>query len=291
MEVANINGTSMNNNNNNIRMLIVNEGDEAVVDQTIGRTLSSLPVTNLQRYSNSRIFRSPDVEHVELTYVWAQPRLLSGVSLWRHNMSDTATWRVELFEDIAMTILLNDSLIMPAVRQKALGELEFLIDPLVSAVSDARFQSSDYWFEDNLVGAMRITLIDVDNSVGHIDVTRIYVGRALQPNVNFSYGHSLGWLSATKKKRTNGGTLYARKQARPRQLTFTLDWLSESDRPHFFNAINKTGDDTDWYVSMYPETGGQKEQHYAFACMFTSLPQFTSTFNNNYQGSYALEEA
>lgn len=277
--------------NKNIRMLIVNDGDDAVVNQTIGSAIPTLPLTNLQRYSNSRIFRSTNINQVQFTYKWVQPRILSGVSLWRHNMSDTATWRVELFEDMAMTVLLKDSLVMPAVQQKALGELEFLIDPLVSDVSDARFQSSDFWFDDNLIGAMRITLVDVDNSVGHIDVTRIYVGRALQPSVNFSYGHSLGWLSATKKKRTSGGTLYAKKQARPRKTTFTLDWLSEADRPHFFNAINKTGDDTDWYVSMYPEIGGQKEQHYAFACMFTSLPEFTSTFNNNYQGSYALEEA
>lgn len=275
----------------NIRMLIVNDGDDATVNQTIGSAVPTLPIENIQLYSNSRIFRSIDIDQVQFTYTWVQPRILSGVSLWRHNMSDTATWRVELFEDVAMTTLIKDSLAIPAIQQKTLGELEFLIDPLVSDVSDSRFQSSDYWFDDCLVGAMRITLIDVDNPKSHIDVSRIYVGRALQPSINFSYGHSLGWLSTTKKKRTSGGTLYAKKKARPRQITFNLDWLSEADRPHFFNAINKTGDDTDWYISMYPEAGGQKEQHYAFACMFTSLPKFTATFNNNYQGSYALEEA
>lgn len=277
--------------NNNIRMLIVNDGDEAVVAQTIGTAVATLPLANLQLYSNSRVFRSTDIAQVQFTYKWVQPRILSGVSLWRHNMSDTSTWRIELFEDVAMTTLIKDSLVIPAVQQKTLGELEFLIDPLVSSVSDARFQSSDFWFDSCLIGAMRITLVDVDNTIGHIDVTRIYVGRALQPSTNFSYGHSLGWLSSTKKKRTSGGSLYAKKQARPRKIKFDLDWLSEQDRPHFFNAINKVGDDTDWYVSMYPGVGGQKEQHYAFACMFTLLPQFTSNFNNNYQGSYALEEA
>ncbi len=277
--------------NKNVRMLIVNDGDEADVNQTIGTAVTTLPLSNLQIYTNSRLFRSNDIAKVQFTYTWIQPRILSGISLWRHNMSDTSTWRVELFEDIAMTKLIIDSLDMPAIQQKALGELEFLIDPLVSDVGEGRFQSSDYWFDDCLISAMRVTLIDPNNTQGHIDVTRIYVGRALQPSINFSYGHSIGWLSTTKKKRTSGGTLYAKKQARPRQVTFTLDWISEQDRPHFFNAINKTGDDTDWYVSMYPEAGGQKEQHYAFACMFTSLPKFTSGFTNNYQGSYALEEA
>jgi len=277
--------------NNNVRMIIVNDGDDASLSQTIGSEIATLPLSNLQVYSNSRLFRSANIAQVQFVYSWVQPRILSGVALWRHNMSDTATWRVELFSDIAMTNLVKDSLVVPSVQQKALGELEFLIDPLVSDVNDARFQSSDFWFNDCLVSAMRITLVDVDNAFGHIDVTRIYAGRALQPTINFSYGHSIGWLSSTKKKRTAGGTLYAKKRARPRQLNFGLHWLSDADMPHFFNAINKTGDDTDWYVSLYPEIGGQKEQHYAFACMFTSLPKFTLNFNNNYQGNYALEEA
>ena len=195
-------------------MLIVNDGDDATVNQTVGTAVATLPLSNLQLYSNSRIFRSTDIAQVQFTYTWVQPRILSGVSLWRHSMSDTSTWRVELFEDVGMTTLIEDSLIMPAVQQKALGELEFLIDPLVSDGSDARFQSSDFWFNDCLVGAMRITLADTNNIKGHIDVTRIYVGRAQQPKVNFSFGHALGWLSTTKKKRTSGGTLYAKKTSK-----------------------------------------------------------------------------
>lgn len=277
--------------NKNIRMLIVNDADEATITQSTGTAVATLPLSNVQLYSNSRVFRTTDINQVVLALTWTEPKVLSGVSLWRHTLSIAGTWRVEVFADIAMTQLLKDSTTLQAVKQKALGEIDWIIDPLVSAVDDNKYQGSDFWFDDVAAQAVRITLIDPTNINGFFDVTRLYVGRALQPNINFSYGHTFGWASKAEKKRTAGGTAFAKKRARPRSLSFDLKWLNEFDRPHFVNAINLTGDDTDWYVSMFPGTGGQKERQYAMACMFTALPDVTADFNNNYQMPYTLEEA
>lgn len=276
---------------NNVRMIIVNEADDATISQSIGTAFSTLPLTHVQLYSNSRVFRSPDINQVQFSLTWTVPKILSGFALWRHNMSSSSTWRIEVFADQAMTQLMYDSNTLQAVEQKAIGELDWLIDPLVSAAVESRYQSSDHWFDDIAAQAVRVTINDPDNEKGFIDITRIYVGRAIQPAINFSYGHSFGWLSQAQAKRTAGGTRFNKKEARPRKVGFSLDYISEQDRPHFVNAINKTGDDTDWYISMFPALGGQKERHYAFACMFTTLPTFTGSNNNTFSSGYEIEEA
>jgi len=271
-------------------MLIVNDADKAVINQTIGTEIATLPLSNVQKYSNSRVFRTMDIAQTQFTMKWIEPVIMSGVVLWRNNFSNSATWHIEIFSDEAMTTLLYDSLVLPAVEQKTLGEIDWLIDPLVASVVDMKLRACDHWFDDISVQAMRITLVDPDNEHGFIDIGRIYAGRALQPRFNFSYGHKSGWKSQTKQKRTSGGSGFAKKKARPRAFSFTLDWLNDSDRPHFYNAIQQTGDDTDWYISMFPGVGGQKERNYAMACMFDDLPEFTADFFNNYKAPFNVGE-
>lgn len=275
----------------NVRMLMVNDADTATIVQSIGSEVATLPLSNVQNPSNARTFRSVDFAQVQLVMTWQEPVLMSGVVLNRINVSTTGTWRVELFSDIAMTVLLKDSLVMQAVEQKSLGEIDWLIDPLVSAVVEMKIRACNYWFDDVAVQAVRITVVDADNEYGFVDIGRIYAGRALQPSVNFSYGHKAGWISQTQKKRTAGGSVYAKKKARPRKLSFSLKYLNEMDRPHFYNAIQRIGDDTAWYISMFPGLGGQKEDNYAMACMFENLPEFDAAFYNNYKTDFTVGEA
>lgn len=275
----------------NVRMLMVNDADTATLSQTIGTEVATLPLSNVQLPSNSRTFRTMDHAQVQIVMTWASPVLLSGVVLNRINVSDGATWRVEVFSDVAMTSLIHDSLVLQAVEQKSLGELEFLIDPLVSAVVSMKITACDHWFESGIAQAVRITIIDANNSNGFIDVGRIFAGRALQPKVNFSYGHKSGWISQTEKRRTSGGSVHVKKKARPRKLSFSLEYLNEIDRPHFYNAIQRVGDDTAWYISMFPGVGGQKERQYAMSGMFQNLPDIDAVFHNNFSTAFEIGEA
>ncbi|OUR62063.1 hypothetical protein A9Q74_06335 [Colwellia sp. 39_35_sub15_T18] len=275
----------------NVRMLMVNDADTAALSLATGSEVATLPLTNVQLPSNSRTFRSLDIAQVQIVMTWQNPVLLSGVALNRINVSDGATWRVEVFSDVAMTTLIHDSLVLQAVQQKNLGELEFLIDPLVSAVVSMKITACDYWFESGIAQAVRITIIDVNNANGFIDIGRIFAGRALQPKINFSYGHKSGWISQTEKRRTAGGSVHAKKKARPRKLSFSLKYLDELDRPHFYNAIQRVGDDTTWYISMFPGVGGQKERQYAMSCMFEILPEIDGAFYNNFKADFTIREA
>jgi len=281
----------------NARMLIVNDFDDAELSLIAGGEVGSLPLSHLQVYSNSRHYRSTNTNEVQLTLTWQQPRILSGCALRRHNMSSSSTWRIEVFKDTALTDVGYDSNNLwptgkPAIEQKTLGELEWLVDPLVAKAVDAKYQDSDIWFDTQLAHGVRITLNDPDNVPGFIDLSRIYIGRALQPRVNFSYGHTMGWLAnPNKKKRSMGGTAFGKKAAKPRELKFALKHLNEQDRPHFVNAINLLDETTDWYVSMFPGAGGQKERHYAMACQFEVLPKFEGNFYNNFLSDYHLVEA
>lgn len=272
-------------------MLMVNDADTATITQTIGDEVATLPVTNVQNPSNSRVFRTMDIVQTQLLMTWPTPILMSGIALNRINMSNSGTWHVEVFSDIAMTNLVHDSLIKQVAEQKMLGEVEFFLDNLVPSVVEMKLRACDHWFEDVVTQAVRITLVDVNNEFGFIDISRIYAGIALQPKVNFSYGHKSGWISSTKQRRTNGGSVHAKKRAKPRKLAFALKYLTEMDRPHFYNALQQVGDDTSWYISMFPGVGGQKERHYAMACMFQSLPDIEAAYYNNFKTDFNVGEA
>jgi len=279
------------NINQNIRMLIINDANEAVLSQTVGNEVNTLPLANVKLNSHARTFRSLNHEHVQIVMHWQAPVMLSGLVLDHINASDTATWHVELFDDVGMSVKVYDSLVMPIVEQKTLGELEWLVDPLISKVVKTVTPSCEQWFDDVYASAVRITIKDPLNTDGFIDIRRIFAGRALQPRVNFSFGYKVGWIGQSQQRRTAGGGVHTKRNSRPRTLSFSLNYLTEMDRPYFHNAIQRVGDDVAWYVSMFPGVGGEKERHYAMSCFFIGLPDIEATFHNNFKLNFNVGEA
>ncbi len=275
----------------NIRMLVVNDFDDASVALKSGAAVSTLPASNLQIYNNSRIFRVTGSQFV-LAGNFADIRLISAFVLWRHNFTAAAQWRLELFANADQTgAVVFDTGMLNAMPQIVFGDWDWRIQPVVSSALDSwATKYTQHWFVPTFARSYRITVSDVLNPAGQLDMTRIYMGRHYVPSVNFSYGSQFAFGSAESQVRTDDGGLFSRASEAWRKVNFALEHLSEADRPGFIAALRHVRLNRDWFVSLYPESGGQKEIEHSFACKFTSLPGVTSVAYDRYSTSIALEE-
>lgn len=276
---------------NNIRMLVVNDFDEASVELVTGSAVATLPVTNLQFYNNSRIFRVTSTEFV-LKGDFTNIRLITALVLWRHNWTAAAKFRLELFGNADQTgSTVFDSGWVDALPQTTYGEWDWRLQPVVSSLLDGwATKYSQLWFGDVFASSYRLTVQDPLNESGQLDLTRIYMGRHYSPDVNFSWGSTFAFGSNETQQRTDDGGLFSNATATWRKVSFSLAYINEEDRPGLIAAIRHAKLSRDWFISLYPEEGTHKEIEHSFACKFTALPPVTSTSFNNSSTAVSVEE-
>ncbi len=276
-------------------MLMKNLWDSASASVTTGDAVSTLPLVHSQRYGRSLTTGiTPNETGLSvIEFNLAELSLVNGLVLYRHWLSNGAQWRLQLFEDLNCSgTELFDSGLVDAVPTKALGELNWLVDPLVSSAFDNwPFKFSQFWFDDCFAFSGRITLQDTEARDGIHEFDRVYLGRAFQPKVNFNYNSEFAWQQNTQQKQTAAGSVYAVDKPMTRQFSFQLSWIDELERPHISAAIQSAGLHKDWFISLYPQAGGLKEIEHAMSCKLSQLPVLSNPHYNNYTATYAVKEA
>jgi hypothetical protein len=280
---------------NKVRLLLKNKWDEAELVAVTGTEISTLPLTHSQLYGRSLTAGiTPDESGVSaIEFNLPELTLLSGFVLYRHWLSNSAKWRLELFDGLNCSgIKLFDSGLIDAIPTKTLGELDWLVDPLVASAFDTwPFKFSQLWFSDAFAFSGRMTLQDEYGRDGIHEFDRIYMGVTFQPSFNFSWGSEFAWQTTAKQKETAAGSVFAAAKPKTRQLAFSLDYILESERPHLSAAFQDVGISKDWFISLYPELGGIKEIEHAMAAKFTALPALINSAFNNYTIKYVVREA
>ncbi|EHR42741.1 hypothetical protein [Alishewanella jeotgali] len=276
----------------NLRIVAKNAFDDGSVMQIVGTGVTSLPPTNLQIYNNSKVFRSLSPEHTVLAGNFNDVELISACILWRHNLTNAAKIKLELFGlPNQQGTLIYDSGEIDAVAQITFADWDWRTQPVISGVLDEwDIRFSQLWLEPQFSRSYRLTITDPLNSNGHIDITRIYMGRHITPKVNFKYGNSWGLGSNEMQFRTDDGSLFSQNAPRWRQLNFTVANIPEGDRAGLLGAIRNVGKTKDFFISLYPEVGGQKEAESSFAGKFTTIPSLTANFYDNYTMPFSIEE-
>ena len=277
---------------NKLRMIAVNDIDSAALSVIDGVELATLPVTNLAEYDNSNTFRSESIADVAIKGVFDTFKLVTGCVLWRHNLSNTAKLRLELFDDEAQQSRVYDSGLIEATPTKSLQDWQWQVEPIVASVFDGwQTRYSQLWLDaQSFALSFKLTIQDPDNADGFIDVTRLYMGRHFEPDYNFSYGHSLGLSSNVEQFRTDDGSLLSPDKPLWRKASFALNYIQDADRAHLSNALRYVNTSKDCFISMFPGLNDQKELEYAFACKFTHIPTIQSITYNLYRSEFAIEE-
>lgn len=276
----------------NFRMIIKNEFDDCEVTPAIGTTVeTTLPIINMQKYSNSRVARFTTPDETKINGNFVSLKNINSFVIWRNNLSTQATIRLVLFASDNQTgAVVYDSGTVQAIESKALNELDWGIDELgASSYSGFKPVNSVLWFDPVVVKSFQLTIID--EALDFIDIARIYCGLYFETAINMAYGASSGWIDNTINTRTAGASLWSDVSKKFRFVKFDLKNLTEGERGKAMQSFNIASKSTDFFISCYPESGGIKERDHSFAGKFVNSPNFTTEFFNNYTAPFEIEEA
>jgi len=264
--------------------------------------IAGLELANTQFYSNSEVFRTTTLTNVELQIIFTNPAFVSGLVLWRHNLSATATvqWRGYASADLTGSPLFDTGAVS-AIDIKALGDFVWGVEALgANLFDDSKYiqKFTELWlknannqFEPVAVQSQSIVINDLGNADGFIDLARIYNGLALSPKTNFAYGAKMA-VQATNSEGilTADGSYHTINSPTVRHVDLQLNWLDETERPTFTEFFRSVAMHQDFYLSLYPNFDGQKRRDYAFAAKCKTIPDSTHQFYNNYTMPLTVRE-
>ncbi len=263
----------------NLVLCVKNAVDAATMSAS-PTMLSTMPPSNVQIPARGRVARSSGTAAQQINFTWAgQGYYLNFLTLMRHNLESGATWRVQLFSDLAWTTQIYDSGTVAAYDYATLGDLDFGVDPLGSGVFDSFLgqKFSVVYFTRVLALSGRVTITDVGNSAGYVEASRLFAGDYAELLFNPSSA-SMAWEDNTEQSRAAGGSLRSDAGVAYRKMGFAVDFLDASQRAQFADMYRYAGKRQDVFVSLYPGAGGEKERDYTMLAKFAgAMPDLVVT--------------
>lgn len=277
----------------NFKLLVDNRSDGATLSLAGGTTVAStLPLVNLQKYNNSKVTRFTSYAESTINGNFPANQLVNLVAIWRHTLTNSATWIVKLYDAINQGgTLVYDSGEIASVPPKSLDELDWGIDELNAGAVIGVGTKCTALYPDNIIcRSFQITIKDPTNADTFFDVARLYMGRALETEINADYGMKNGIVDNSPQTRTVGGGLWTTPVTEFQKVSFTLAQMNEKDRATMWSGYYFARKQLDVFVAMFPEAAGYLEVDYTFAGKFTNSPEFENNFFNNYVAEFEIEE-
>ena len=282
----------------NARFIMDNAVDDTYTVVTDGNAniLASLPASNIQLSQHTKVVRTSNTSDMVLLINWGgESERISGVGMMRHNLSATATWRVQLYDGQNQTgSVVYDSTAVTAIPTNNVGDENWGSNPTTTSVFQYWENSdkfSEIFFTQVTALSAKITLSDAGNVDGYLQAGRLFMGVAATPSINVGLGASSGWQEATKQFRTEGGTLRSDSKPRYRAFSLTMNDLTHGERSGFSEMVRHVGMRKDWFVDVFPDEGGGQERDYTMACKFSVMPKFNLWSQDRHRVTFSLVEA
>lgn len=256
--------------------------------------VSTLDETNLQSSKRARVARTTSTANQAITGDFAASSIVSAAVLWRHNLSEDATWRLRLYSAASQSgTVVYDSGTIDAITKKTYGDLIYGVDPYGASVfeSGPDLKFSVFWFDAVFALSFQLDLSDSGNSDGYMEADRLHMGYHFEPSVNASYGLQIQWMDDSTQTRTEGNSVHSDPLEPYRRLVFDLRYLSDSERTKFLENTRKAGKRKDVFVSVYPMQGGEQERDHSFIGRLVETPGLTHSWFDNHQTRVVIEES
>lgn len=256
--------------------------------------VATLPVTNLQKLAHSKTMRTTSTADQEIKMTFASDKVFTAFAMLRHNLTSSATWRIQIYSDAAWTTQVFDSADTLALPGKALGDLLWGVEPLgVTLFTGWAFAFSTMWLSSAVNGrSVKITIKDSTNPAGYFDVGRLFAGSHIESNINPKQGMDLKWIDPSKQSRTSGATLYSEQIGEPyRELQIDLDALSPESRSKLNEASRQVGMRKDIFISVFPGYGGAIERDYTLQGKFVKTPNSRFEPGVRFSSGFTIQDA
>lgn len=208
--------------------------------------MGDLSISNLKTTSLKQIYRAADASSVFIVVDLLKPATVNLVSLIGHCGSSRSFARVRGAASEA------DLTANPAFDS---GDLPFrshqtgFDDAWAATVDDEEYGALDKnmfvsFFQRQTLRFWRIDISDPNGT--HLDIGRLYISNAWQPDTNMDYGTTLGFIDPSREARTASGDFIPVERVKYRYTDFRLSFASEKE---MFDGVfeiermqGKTGD-------------------------------------------------
>ena len=207
----------------------------------------TLPLTNLQKQQPSTVARTTNdsAGSTVLTINLGARKPINVVSLIHHNLSNAATWRIQIGNDSGYSTNLVDTGAVDVVdATEAFGELqwgEFIWGGKPASAVLATFRPIAFYYSATPVLAqyVRIEVGDNANSDGYIQAGRCYVAAAFTPANNVAYGLETSFVDNSRSVISRGGQVYVDTVPKRRRFGFRFHYMDEDEAYSQANEIQR----------------------------------------------------
>lgn len=244
----------------NLRIIYKNLFDDYdTLTQLVGSTAGGFPLTNLIDDTKSKTWRSTDLLSPKLKVTWASAQTLSAVALAFTNLIAGSTFQITLYDaTTGGTLLLDTGVVSVGYSYDApigfgsIGSASFAYG---GGANVAAFFASTAG-----VRRMEIEFTSAGNPDSYIELSRIIAGAYWEPEDNASYGAKIGFVDSTIGQRTSAGGLITDRGTIHRELSFSLDAMSSTDKASLNNIFRSIGKSQPLFISLTPGTSNTEDE-------------------------------
>lgn len=246
------------------RIVFYNDHDDAVL--TASSTATGFPASDTQNNIRSRVFRTTGTGTQSMTGVLSASRVANHFSMWR--LRGRSSVQLQLFSDAGASAQVYSS------GSNAINTVITDSDPFSwSTGSNNPFlQNQPYWlwFNNTTYRSYKITWSGSPSDYSYYQVSRIWLGKALELTQPPNFGIQLGMDDLTDRNRSMGGSLRTNIGESWKKLQFDLG-KANADHTTWLKIMEHCGTGRDLVVSIWPELGNEDERDYMINGKFVAL--------------------
>lgn len=275
---------------NKLRILYSNVADTATITATT--TATNFATANMQNDIKGSVWRSTSLLSNTITLNWSSAQSINCVVLPFTNLSKTATINVSAYNAVngTGTLLYTSNTInaipytIPSWDTTYTG---------TNAYSYGGGTSTVVYFPSTLTSviSLTITLFDNANTQGYVEVSRILCGQYWSPAFNADFGITLDYVDQSSHSRAQSGNIITDIGPVHKTLSFSLNFMSTSDRNYLVQIMKLNGMRKPLFVSIFPnDTDAEKEYNYQIYGKLSSNPTITHPMYTIYTSTLTIEE-
>lgn len=275
---------------NPLRIVPVNLADNAVITAT--SAAGSLVPDNLRSNYKPVLWRSVGLEET-ITISLPRYEFINCVALLWNNLSVTSEVRVQVFDSAGGTEV-HDTGWLWANAPDSLENFDWGGEGLGENHHYMRTVSPAYtvvWLPDLGGEVVSVSLRDLDNPSGFIEVSRVLVGQWWAPETTADLGVQVVYDDASQHSRTESGDLRTKSRYKQKTLSFSMSALSAQEGDTVLSMLGRSGVSTPVFVSLYPEHGDPnlERAYQVYGKLQRANPIATPGFNTR-QARITIEE-
>lgn len=264
----------------NLKIVYDNAADRATT-LVASTTSGTLAASNMQNDRKGQAHRSTGTTVVyDLT--WSTNQSIGAVALPATNLSASATIRVQLYSDTAMTAQIADSGTVTACPGLNLSLWDWTGALNANAFAYGGASKTAVWLSQNYTNTKgcKITLSDATNPAGYIDCARIVAGAFWQPTYGAEYGATMEMPDTSESRRTHAGDNPSERGTRYDRLALDLRMMPEADRAQLALIVRNVGTSRNFFLSVLPGLGTAAEQDHMIYGKRLSTPMSFDRYNS-----------